>query len=205
MVSKIVNQRLQNILKESLHSYLEKQRLNETNQSKTSETGFDKWKRLFDSYLKEMVDELQRGYLNRLGLTVKINPNYIFNGGKSRWLASYERKSRQILNGVISIGVNYPFLYSEMCKRNIDKDKFNIKAQARITIGHEIGHGLVDFIKNFKLDQSSLSQMPNVTIIRKCGMCKEENLVEEFGEYQFPEATNCWSSILCNALEELNE
>lgn len=205
MVSKIVNQRLQNILKESLHSYLEKQRLNETNQSKTSETGFDKWKRLFDSYLKEMVDELQREYLNRLGLTVKINPNYIFNGGKSRWLASYERKSRQILNGVISIGVNYPFLYSEMCKRNIDKDKFNIKAQARITIGHEIGHGLVDFIKNFKLDQSFLSQMPNVTIIRKCGMRKEENLVEEFGEYQFPEATNCWSSILCNALEELNE
>ena len=201
----MVNQRLQNIVKESLHSYLEKQRLNETNQSKTSETGFDKWKRLFDSYLKEMVDELQRGYLNRLGLTVKINPNYIFNGGKSRWLASYERKSRQILNGVISIGVNYPFLYSEMCKRNIDKDKFNIKAQARITIGHEIGHGLVDFIKNFKLDQSSLSQMPNVTIIRKCGMHKEENLVEEFGEYQFPEATNCWSSILCNALEELNE
>lgn len=204
-MSKIVNQRLQNILKESLHSYLEKQRLNETNQSKTSETGFDKWKRLFDSYLKEMVDELQREYLNRLGLTVKINPNYIFNGGKSRWLASYERKSRQILNGVISIGVNYPFLYSEMCKRNIDKDKFNIKAQARITIGHEIGHGLVDFIKNFKLDQSFLSQMPNVTIIRKCGMRKEENLVEEFGEYQFPEATNCWSSILCNALEELNE
>ena len=205
MVSKIVNQRLQNIIKESLHSHLEKQRLNETNQSKTSETGFDKWKRLFDSYLKEMVDELQRGYLNRLGLTVKINPNYIFNGGKSRWLASYERKSRQILNGVISIGVNYPLLYSEMCKRNIDKDKFNIKAQARITIGHEIGHGLVDFIKNFKLDQSFLSQMPNVTIIRKCGMRKEENLVEEFGEYQFPEATNCWSSILCNALEELNK
>ena len=184
---------------------MEKQRLNETNQSKTSETGFDKWKRLFDSYLKEMVDELQRGYLNRLGLTLKINPNYIFNGGKSRWLASYERKSRQILNGVISIGVNYPLLYSEMCKRNIDKDKFNIKAQARITIGHEIGHGLVDFIKNFKLDQSFLSQMPNVTIIRKCGMRKEENLVEEFGEYQFPEATNCWSSILCNALEELSE
>ena len=92
-----------------------------------------------------MIDELQTDYLNRLGLSIKIKPNYIFNGRKSRWLAVYERSSQQILNGIISIAINYPHLYSEMRKRHIDKDKFNIEAQAKITIGHEIGHGLVDY------------------------------------------------------------
>lgn len=152
--------------------------LNEDKQPKEADKNFDKWKNIFDSYLMEMISELQTDYLNRLGLFVKISPNYIFNGGKCKWLASYERRSHQILNGIISIGINYSLLYSEMCKRHIDKDRFNIEAQARITIGHEIGHGLVDYIKNLKLEQDILSQMPNVTIIRRCGASKEETLVE---------------------------
>ena len=169
-----------------------------------SEANFNKWKDTFNLYLTEMVNELQTDYLNQLGLTIRINPKYIFNGGKSRWLASYERRSQQILQGIISIGINYPLLYSEMRKRGVDKDKFNIEAQARITIGHEIGHGLVDYIRNLKLEQSLLSKLPNVIIVRKCRGQKEETLVEEFGEYQFPEATSCWDSILSDALEELN-
>lgn len=171
--------------------------------SSLTNENFDKWKKTFDSFLTEMVNELQTEYLDKLGLVIKINTNYIFNGRKSRWLASYERRTQQILNGVISIGINYSLIYSEMCKRGIDKDSFNIEAQARITIGHEIGHGLVDYIKNLNLDKSILSQVPNIEIIKKCGGAKEETLVEEFGEYQFPEATSCWSCIICDALDEL--
>lgn len=150
-----------------------------------------------------MIDELQTDYLNQLGLSIKINPNYIFNGRKSRWLAVYERSSQQILNGIISIAINYPHLYSEMRKRHIDKDKFNIEAQAKITIGHEIGHGLVDYIKRMNLKPSELKELPSLAIIRKCSEKKEETLVEEFGQYQFPEATSMWNSVLADALEEL--
>lgn len=88
--------------------------------------GFDKWKTIFDSYLSDIVGELQDDYLNDLGLSISINPNYVFNGWKSRWLAAYESSSRKIAHKVISIDINYPKLYSEMCKRHIDKDRFNI-------------------------------------------------------------------------------
>lgn len=63
-----------------------------------------------------------------------------------------------------------------MCKRRIDKDKFNIEAQAKITIGHEIGHGLVDYIKRMNLKLSGLKELPNLAIIRKCGEKKRRNL-----------------------------
>lgn len=172
-------------------------------QIKNSNAAFSKWKKTFDVYLSEMIDELKTDFLDKLGIKININQDYVFNGGKSKWLASYEGRSRKILDGIISIGINYPLMYSEMCKRHIDKDEFNIEAQARITIGHEVGHGLVDYIKNLKYD-NSMSEMPNVLVIRKCNANKEEEIVEEFGEYQFPDATSCWDSVLCDALGELS-
>lgn len=187
-----------------LKNHLREQMASKSKQAIHVDDKFNKWKTIFDSYLSEMVNEIKTDYLKQLGLTIKINQNYVFSGGKSRWLASYERQSQQILNGIISIGINYSKLYFEMCKRHIDRDRFNIEAQARITIGHEIGHGLVDYIKGLDLDISLLSEIPNVSIVKKCGERKEETLVEEFGEYQFPDATGCWNSVICNALEELN-
>ena len=171
-----------------------------------NEKAFLRWKKKFDSYLSEMLSELRSDYLDVLGLSVEINSNYAFVRGKGRWLAVYEKSSGRIANGVISIGINYPLLYSKMCKMRTDRDSFNIEAQARITVGHEIGHGLVDFIRNMNIPSSvSLSEYPNLSLILKCSPRKEESLVEEFGEYQFPDATSCWGSVLCDALEELNE
>lgn len=171
-----------------------------------NEKAFLRWKKKFDSYLSEMLSELRSDYLDGLGLSVEINPNYAFVGGKGRWLAVYEKSSGRIADGVISIGINYPLFYSKMCKMRTDRDSFNIEAQARITVGHEIGHGLVDFIRNLNIPSSvSLSEYPNLSLVLKCSPRKEESLVEEFGEYQFPDATSCWGSVLCDALEELNE
>lgn len=198
-ISNIISECIDRYLRNKLHNKL----LYEAKKANTNDADFEKWKSVFNVYLSEMIDELQTDYLNRLGLSIKINPNYIFNGRKSRWLAVYERSSQQILNGIILIAINYPHLYSEMCKRRIDKDKFNIEAQAKITIGHEIGHGLVDYIKSMNLKLSELKELPNLAIIRKCGEKKEETLVEEFGQYQFPEATSMWNSVLADALEEL--
>ena len=91
-----------------------------------------------------------------------------------------------------------------MKKRDIEQDDFNIEAQARITIGHEIGHGLVDYIKNLKVNNNTLNKLPNTRIIKQIRTTRqEETIAEEFGEQQFPMATRQYDSILDNALEEL--
>lgn len=165
---------------------------------------FEKWKGVFDSYLNEEIEELQEDYLDALGLRISIDQSYAFSGRKSHWLAVYERSSGQILDGVIAIGVNYPNMYAEMQKRGIDEDDFNIEAQARITVGHEIGHGIVDYIKQQTFTKEILKECPNLKFVSRCGAKTEESVVEEFGEYQFPEATGCYESTLCDALDELS-
>ena len=79
-------------------------------QTNQTDKSFDRWKKVFDGYLSEMVTELQTDYLNNLNLTININSNYIFNGSKSRWLAAYECRSRQIANGIVSMTIKYPLL-----------------------------------------------------------------------------------------------
>lgn len=188
---------LRKVVNESVNMFL----LHEAKMSKEDALRFEEWKGVFDGYLSDMIDELQSEYLNRLGLSISINPNYNF--GRRRWFACYEASLQQITNGVISIAINYPHLYSEMRKRGIDDDDYNIEAQARITVGHEIGHGLVDYIKHLDLDGSVLKDLPNLRIIKRCGSRKEETLVEEFGSYQFSDATYVYDSVLADAFEEL--
>ena len=201
-IQQIINECVDRCLRKYLR---ENVKINEARQqANQTDKGFERWKKVFDGYLSEMVNELQADYLSNLHLTININPNYAFNGGRSRWLAAYEGRSRQIENGIVSIAINYPLLYSKMRQMHTDKDRLNIEAQARITVGHEIGHGLVDYIKLLSIEPSMLSEMPNVKTIMYCGGRKEEKLVEEFGEYQFTEVTGCWGSVLCDALEELN-
>lgn len=178
--------------------------IDEAKMSLKQEQAFQQWKKLFDSYLYEMIDELQSDYLNDIGLAIHINSSYSFNGGKSRWLAVYERSSRQIKNGIISIGINYPCLYRNMCKRNIENDRFNIEAQARITVGYEIGHGLCDYISNFPIVPANATNCPNCSfIVKNIGSRNEESIVETFGESLFPEATGVYGSIIYDTIEEI--
>lgn len=201
----LTEKNIRQVISDCVNDYLYNKQCNVfLNESSVNGVDFDKWKTIFDSYLSDMVGELQDDYLNELGLSITINPNYVFNGWKSRWLAAYESSSRKIAHKVISIGINYQKLYSEMCKRHIDKDRFNIEAQARITVGHEIGHGLVDYVKMIDLCESELKACPNLSVIKKCGYKSEESLVEEFGQYLFPQATSIWDSVLADALEELS-
>ena len=184
--------RISRIINECIVNHLNNVLLFERTEGLYNDSKFKKWKELFDSYLYEMLNELNVDYLTVLGLRVVIDSDYVFNGGKSRWLAVYERSSGKIGDGIITIGINYPHFYSEMVKRRISNDRFNIEAQARITVGHEIGHGLVDYVKNLDLNKSVLGKYSNLSVIVRCGGNKEERIVEEFGEYLFPDATGVW-------------
>jgi len=153
----------------------------------------------FMGYANEMIQELQNDYLSSLGLKISLDNNYAFRN--KRWFAAYERTKNMIDNGVILIALNIPYLYKCMKKRRIDKDEFNIEAQARITIGHEIGHGIIDYLLNVYDGESDLVD-ELVHDYYNCELDKEE-LVEEFGKYLFPDATGVWSSELIDVIEDI--
>lgn len=165
---------------------------------------FQRWKTVFGSYLKQEISELQENYLNNLNLKIRVSSNYEFSGRKARWLAAYEKSAQGIKHGIVSIAINYKHLYEEMKKRDIAQDDFNIEAQARITIGHEIGHGLVDYIKTTYRNTDNNKTTPNLMKIFNCSPRQEEEMVEEFGEAQFPQATSVYGSVIEEALEELS-
>lgn len=58
---------------------------------------FQSWKKTFNSYLKQEIDELQANYLDKLSLRIKINTNYDFKGRKARWLAVYQKSTRETI------------------------------------------------------------------------------------------------------------
>ena len=162
---------------------------------------FNEWKAVFDSYLDKMEEEMKE-FLEPLGLQLVLDDKYNFSG--KPWLAVYEKSRNLIKDNIILLGINFPRIYSKMCELDIDEDNFNIEAQARITVGHEIGHGLVDFMKStVRLDEAR--QFPNLHKVLICSKIREERIVEEFGESLFPEATSVYDSILRDALDELIE
>ena len=89
----IISNETINLISESV-----KEAINELISQETNDKNFHIWKNTFNACLKEEIQELQENYLDKLGLKIKINDNYNFNTrGKRKWLAAYERQSRQIL------------------------------------------------------------------------------------------------------------
>lgn len=156
---------------------------------------------VFIGYLNEMILELQNDYLSQLGLKISLDFNYTFKN--KRWFAAYEGTKNMIGDGVILIALNVPYLYKCMKEKGIDKDEFNIEAQARITVGHEIGHGIVDYLLNWYDGENDL--VDGLIHDYYDGELDEEELVEEFGRCLFPKATRVWSSELMSILADIIE
>ena len=156
---------------------------------------------VFIGYVNEMILELQNDYLSQLGLKISLDFNYAFKN--KRWFAAYEGTKNMIGDGVILIALNVPYLYKCMKEKGIDKDEFNIEAQARITVGHEIGHGIVDYLLNWYDGENDL--VDGLIHDYYDGELDEEELVEEFGRCLFPEATRVWSSELMGIVADIIE
>ena len=157
------------------------------------------WSGKFMSYANNAISQLESDYLEDVGLKIELNPQYDFS--ETEWLAAYERSRGGVSRGIIPIAINLGLMYSCMKERKIDKDDFNIEAQARITIGHEIGHGIVDYLLNeYDGDCETVDDF-----IRDYwdGEIDEEELVEEFGESMFPKATGVYTCELSRILDEI--
>lgn len=162
-----------------------------------SERAFSVWKDKWDEYMSYTIRDCQKDYLDEWGLKVELDPDYAFTGGKAKWVAAYERQSRRIKTGVIPIAINYRQMYSKMRGARLDKNEYNIEAHARITIGHEIGHALCDYIRLLPSDEIRYirENLPKdyardfERIVSGSNRKYEEELVEEFGESMFTDAT----------------
>ena len=158
---------------------------------------FEIWKKIFNGFLKDELYRL-REIVSPLNLSIKIVAGYQF---RSRWYAAYLHSRGEIRNGVIEVAINYPFLFKAMKRQGIAQDEFNIEAQARISLGHEVAHGVIDYLRT--LEPRSLSK--SLRMIRRCGRKQEEEYAEEFGESRFPEATGIFSSVVESAIDEMSE
>ena len=156
----------------------------------------------FMEYANSLVDQLQNEYLNSFNLKVVFDENYSFKG--KNWVAAYESSKGLISQGTILIALNVPYLYKRMKKMRIKKDDwdFNVLAQARITVGHEIGHGIIDYlIENINEDNEAWGEFYTDFCNGEYG--DEEDLVEEFGESLFSEATGVYTSDLMDVLDSI--
>lgn len=164
-----------------------------------TDRSYDEFSDKFLKYANELKDELEREFLSNIGISVRINMQYVFT--HNDWVAAYERSSGEISKGILSIAVNIPLLYRIMRKNKTEKDEFNIKAQARISVGHEIGHGIIDYLIDYYDGDNPL-------IEKFCsdywnGEIDEEEIVEEFGEWTFPEATGTYTCTLASLLGQI--
>jgi hypothetical protein len=158
----------------------------------SKENEFDEFKKKFIHYAEDCVSNLKNDLLQQLGLNVRIDTDYVF---KNNWIAAYiGNKSNENL---ITIGLNTYLAYDKLKNSN----DFNLKAQAYISITHEIGHGLVKWIED---NNDGENEKVNEFIKDLYdGEIDEEELVEEFGETAFPEATKRFSCELEDILYSL--
>ena len=93
---------------------------------------------------KWIDEELVSGndFLSQYGLSVVCNANYNFGGYYRDCLAIYQNGSVKN-KGRIRIGINFPLMQTMIKKRDL-------RTQIRISIWHEIGHGIIQYLKGLR-------------------------------------------------------
>ena len=130
---------------------------------------------------KWIDEELERGnkFLSQYGLSVVFNSNYNFNGAHyENCLAIYQCGSVKN-KGRIRISINFPNI-----EKYIGEERYEIEVRA--SIWHEIGHGIVEYLKGLRRKDTQCG-----TKIFRGQMLKdfrefiddEEFNVDEFGGY----------------------
>ena len=159
-------------------------RLNET-------TDTSEYQQLIMNILAEINE-----YLTDFGLSCTLNTKYDFSGYYKDCVAVYQYRS-VMNNGKMRVAINLPLIMSH--------DDIDIEEQIRISLWHEVGHGIVQWIKSLRRKDTQMK-----TNIFKGQIVKdlryilnnEEDVVEEFGEYQSDVANY---SILDYFIRDYNE
>lgn len=157
-----------------------------------------------DNFIIECINneiKAANEYLNVYSMSVVYNSKYNFSDYYSDCIAVYQRNSVKTY-GKIRIGINIPLL-----KSFIKKNKKKIQKQIEISIWHEIGHGIVEFLKGLRRKDTQCG----TKIFRgkmlsdfKYIINDEEYYVEEFGNSMATNGDGIFSSI-GDFLDDYNE
>jgi hypothetical protein len=144
----------------------------------------------FEDVVKSTMTEIDK-FLNNFGLRAKL-----LKSTYNDWVGQY--RSRSSHTGVLKFSVSIPAIMKFREEIANDNDEFSYidpdveaSLQVRLTLWHECGHGLVEFIKKKRRTDTQMG-----TRIFKGNFLKdtrwlmgfvEEDLVEEFGEYMIGE------------------
>lgn len=120
-------------------------------------------------------------FLSSYGLSVVYNSNYNFIGHNKNFMAIYKNGSVK-KNGKISIAINFNTLKSTMTEYNVT----DLLLQTKISIWHEIGHGIVEWIKGLRRKNTQCGTKffsKHMLYDFKYITENEEECVEEFGAF----------------------
>lgn len=135
-----------------------------------------------ESY-KEFVNKILADineYLADFGLSCSINNKYDFSGYYKDCVAVYQYRS-VMNNGKMRIALNIPLMLSH------GLDDYEMKEQIEISMWHEVGHGIVQWIKSLRRkDTQAKTGLFKGKIVKDLRyiLNNEEDVVEKFGAYQ---------------------
>lgn len=157
------------------------------------------WKDIFEKSLTQSISEISEKYLKPLGLEV-IYIEHQFTGNESEFFGVYLRSLNLLKDGKITFSINREKLFSEMKRLGQIKEK-NTRMQVHILTYHEIGHGLIDFIKNMKFTEDEMKTLPYTkTLLSEKNY---EKLAYDFGRSSEKQKTFEYNSLLEKSLYEI--
>ena len=117
-------------------------------------------------------------YLADFGLSCSLNAKYDFSGYYKNCVAVYQYRS-VMNNGKMRVAINLPLIMSH--------GDIDIEEQIRISLWHEVGHGIVQWIKSLRRKDTQMKTgkfKGQIVKDLRYILNNEEDVVEEFGEYQ---------------------
>lgn len=133
----------------------------------------------YQQFINNVLAEINE-YLADFGLSCSLNPKYDFSGYYKNCVAVYQYRS-VMNNGKMRIALNIPLMLSH------GLDDYEMKEQIEISMWHEVGHGIVQWIKSLRRkDTQAKTGLFKGKILKDLRyiLNNEEDVVEEFGAYQ---------------------
>ena len=142
-------------------------------------------------FAKEMANDMveqMKEFVSPLGLVINVLNDYDFSHKK--WLAIYAKSMGGIKENRIDIAINFEAIYRGLKKLGAETKKSEIDAQVGISVAHEVGHGIIDYLRSHKDKYNSDIAKSLIKLSKK----DEEIEAERFGEYQFRIMTEVYES-----------
>lgn len=161
-----------------------------------------RWDEAFENSVKSSLDEIKCKYLDALGLEVEEIP-HVFTERDKDCFAIYLHEEECLKDGKIVFALNREKIYNEMKRLLLHRNRKNTAMQARILVFHEVGHGLVEYMRSLNLTETGRYTSEVLATTRFSS--DEENIVRQFGRHSCERETLELESVLEKAVFEIIE